>query len=135
MKLWLMNPAVIGYKRPSNNQNEPEVAMCTVTCPCGICGRPFPLLPIAEVTFPAIGAVLTQLQWRLLLNGYTIQDRIYRVLSGADGSACGWGGRIVAGRVFNREAASENDQVFGRDVAGTLNWIREHAQGGSVRVR
>jgi hypothetical protein len=98
-----------------------------IDCPCG-CGIPFVLPLIAGVAFPPLGETLTQLQWRLLLNGYTVPGRVHRVINGAAGTLCGWGGRIILGRVFSRDAASEDDAPLGTRIAETLAWLRENGE-------
>lgn len=119
MKSWLLNPRAIDLTSPSGR----TFAVVAIDCPCG-CGVPFPLPPVAGVTFPATGTVLTQLQWRLLLNGYTWPGRIHRVIDAAN-KQCGWGGRILLGRIFSRDDATEDDVPLGTRIQETLTWLRE----------
>lgn len=124
MKAWNLNPRSVAKLMPAGS----TLVVVEIDCPCG-CGVPFALPPIAGFTPPAAGAVLTQLQWRQALNGYSINP-IHRVLNGLD-VQCGWDGRIVAGRIFYREANAEDDAKFGARVQETLARIeaREVARG------
>jgi hypothetical protein len=126
MKTWLLNP-----RTEEVTARGRSYTVTRIDCPCG-CTIPFVLQPIAAVTFPAVGTVLSQLQWRLLLNNYTVPGRVHRVVNGASGETCGWAGRIVAGRIFSRDDAGEDDTPFGRRVADTLAWLRER---GDLSVR
>lgn len=93
MKTWLLNPRSVAKPRRTGG----TTTVVEIDCPCG-CGVPFVLPPIAGFEPPAAGAELTQLQWRLALNGYSLNP-IHRVLNGG-AKQCGWDGRIVAGRIF-----------------------------------
>jgi hypothetical protein len=123
VKTWLLNPRSVTRTRPANNPANATFAVVEIDCPCG-CATPFVLPPIANVTFPAPGATLTQLQWRQLLNNYTIAGRVHRVRNTLS-NPCGWAGRIVAGRIFSRDDNGEDDQPFGVRVAETLTYLRQ----------
>lgn len=126
MKIWLLSPTVVEIRRPGMSPETPVTSVVQITCPCG-CGIPFVLPPIDGVVFPLPGAILSQLQWRLLLNGYTVPGRIFRVINGLT-TQCGWAGRIVAGRIFSRDNGSEDDEHLGTRVADTLTWLRENGE-------
>lgn len=126
MKTWNRNPRAIELTAPSGR----KLNVVQIDCPCG-CALPFTLPAVEGVTFPAPGTVLTQNQWRQLLNGYSPPGRTYRVLD-LENKQCGWGGRIVLGRIFRRDDATEDDETtnFGTRVQETLMWLREK---GDVR--
>lgn len=93
MKTWLLNPRSVAKPRRTGG----TTTVVEIDCPCG-CGVPFALPSVAGFTPPAAGSVLTQLQWRQALNGYSLNP-IHRVLNGLD-VQCGWDGNGAAGVCF-----------------------------------
>lgn len=141
MKLWLMNPRMIERRRPGLPPEVQGTVVCVVDCPCGVCGVPVTLPNIDAVTWPALGETLTQLQWRQLLNDYTLPDEFHRIMPSVN---CQWiatcrNGRLRRINYLDGTEGAEDDESIREDPERIRDLIERRRNGelgqGAVRIR